>query len=162
VERFAQSGLSSEGRMLVWKATLKAFADFAWFGTGLGTFRYVFPLYYPEGLQNNFLYTHNDYLQFLLETGIVGTLLLALAFVSLAGIAFKACSKESPSFIMAGLVTSMIYMLIHSFFDFNMHIPSNAIMFSIILGLLYGLGVKRPVSFAGIDKRPDRPEREKR
>jgi O-antigen ligase len=162
VERFAQSGLSSEGRMLVWKATLKAFADFAWFGTGLGTFRYVFPLYYPEGLQSNFLYAHNDYLQFLLETGVVGASLLALASLSLAGIAFKACSKESPSFIMAGLATSMIYMLVHSFFDFNLHIPSNAIMFSVILGLLYGLGLKSPVSFAGIDKGPDRPEREKR
>ncbi len=143
VNRFVESGLSSEQRIMVWKETLRAFSDFAWFGTGLGTFRYVFPLYYPQGLTGTFYYAHNDYLQFLLETGIVGTLLLTAGFISITVPAFIAYrNNNDSSVITAGLLASVFYMLVHSFFDFNLHLPSNAIMFSIILGFLYGLGVK--------------------
>lgn len=134
-ERFA--AISFDGkRTLVWYGTLKAFAEHLWFGTGLGTFRYIFPVYYPAGLQGNFHYAHNDYLQLMLETGIAGTLFIALFLMSI----FLAITKYTrinrmPS-TLAGLIASMLYMLIHSFFDFNLHMPSNAITFFAILGLI--------------------------
>lgn len=136
IERFAQDGLTSEGRFLVWGGTLRAFADFPALGTGLDSFRYVFPMYYPQGLQRVFLFAHNDYLQLMLEMGVAGTAFAAMFLVSIAAGVVKYSRRRGMSPVLAGLCASAFYMLVHSIYDFNLHIPSNAIAFSAISGLI--------------------------
>ncbi len=137
IERFAKEGISLEGRPHVWLGTWNAIKDFPLFGTGAGTFRYIFPLYQPADIGNlNFHYAHNDYLQLLLETGLVGFALLLVSFI---GIFVKVIRfyRNGTSIIMAGLVASITYIMIHSLVDFNLHIPSNAIMFSVVMGTTF-------------------------
>ncbi len=43
--RFDVQGLSDEGRLDVYRSTLRMIADHPWFGTGLGTFVWSFPAY---------------------------------------------------------------------------------------------------------------------
>ncbi len=43
--RFEMQGLSDEGRLDVYRSTLRMIADHPWFGTGLGTFVWSFPAY---------------------------------------------------------------------------------------------------------------------
>lgn len=135
IERFAKEGISLKGRPLIWMGTWNAIKDFPIFGTGLGTFRYIFPLYQPGDIGNlNFHYAHNDYLQLLLETGIIGFSLILVFFIGICAKIIR-FYRNGPSIIMAGLITSITYILIHSLVDFNLHIPSNAITFSMITGI---------------------------
>ena len=133
--RFAEMGISDEGRLMVWKAAIKAIKDYPLMGTGIGSFRYIYPIYNP-GMQMKFLYAHNDYLQLLVETGFAGTLFAGLFLITvLAGI-LRCYRNGNASFLMAGLTSSLLYISVHSLFDFNLHIPSNAVTLSVVLGLL--------------------------
>ncbi len=134
VDRFEVGGLSSRTRLEVWVAALRAASDFRWFGTGLGTFREVFPLYNP-GLQKTFDFAHNDYINITVETGLAGIFFLLVFFASFARGVYNYCRRQGPSYFTAGLLASVAYMLVHSFFDFNLHIPSNAITFAVVSGL---------------------------
>lgn len=144
VERFSLDGFSLGSRLLVWKGALDAFRAAPLLGTGLGTFGFVFPLYQPDGLPGFFDYAHNDYLQFLLETGVLGGALAVWLSAALGAGLAESHRRAKRSFLSAGFVSSVIYMLFHSLFDFNLHMPSNAMAFSLLLGLaLSGMPGKR-------------------
>ncbi|MDA8168378.1 MAG: O-antigen ligase family protein [Nitrospiraceae bacterium] len=137
IDRFAADGLSGESRLPVWEAAFREFLDFKWFGTGIGTFHDIFPVFNP-GSRQLFYYAHNDYLNLLLETGLAGAFLAGMFVLSLAVMTAGCYSRRKRPYILAGLASSVFYMMVHSFFDFNLHIPSNAITFSVILGALAG------------------------
>jgi hypothetical protein len=47
---------------------------------------------------------------------------------------------EREAQLKAGLVASLVSMAVFSIFDFNLHVPSNAILFSLIAGMAVALG----------------------
>jgi len=96
----------------------------------------VFPIYYPQNLQAAFHYAHNDYLQLMLEMGVAGTAFAAMFPVSIAAGVVGYSHRRRMSPMLAGLCASAVYMLVQSIYDFNLHIPSNAITFSAISGLI--------------------------
>jgi O-antigen ligase len=108
------------------------FLDHPVLGTGLGTLETVYPPYetlYDGKIVNH---THNDYLEALAETGILGGLCCAwfIALLLLAGL--RSLQEPSVSFAsalrLAGL-TGCGGLLVHSLVDFNLHIPTNATFF---------------------------------
>ncbi len=112
--------------------TWRLFLDHPILGTGLGTFEMVFPAYdslYDGKIVNH---AHNDYLEVLAETGMVGGLccLWFLGVVLLNALKGTAESEESFGSVLnlAGLV-ACCGILIHSLVDFNLHIPANALLF---------------------------------
>jgi O-antigen ligase len=144
IERFARGGLTDEERLKIWLATGKAISDFPFFGIGLGTFRYIIPMYYPDTLQNDIYYAHNDYLQVLLETGIIGVIFIFISFSAIVVMVIKSLfMRRGPNYIYMGLIASVVYITVHSVFDFNLHMPSNAIIFSLLFGILYGMTLSR-------------------
>jgi O-antigen ligase len=140
IEKFAQSKGSTAARFLAWQATLSAFRDYPVFGSGFGTFQYIFKVYQPEGLRLYWAHAHNDYLELLLELGIVGTVIVVIFFVLVLGTIMKADWRGRRLYLGAALLSSITTIAVHSIADFNLHIPSNAILFSLILGLAVSLG----------------------
>ncbi|MEW6107713.1 MAG: O-antigen ligase family protein [Nitrospirota bacterium] len=139
IDRFYKTDITGEQRLIVWSATLKAAKDFWFTGTGLGTFINIFPLYAPPGMNSIYDHAHNDYLEFILETGIVGAILLAV-FVSLSIYSIAKSSLEGKTGILRiAAVSSAFTMAVHSIFDFNLHILSNALLFSFVLGMVIAL-----------------------
>ena len=131
LERFFQTAVAIEqGRILVWKDTLKMFKDFPILGTGLGTYPYSFPIYKTFATQSIFTHAHNDYLEFLAEGGLA----ITIPFLWTMATALK-WSLDSSSLITRGAATGMVAMLIHSFFDFNFHIPANAYIFFTLMAI---------------------------
>jgi O-antigen ligase len=112
--------------------TWRIFRDHPVLGTGLGTLQMVFPPYdsmYDGRIVNH---THNDYLEALAETGILGGLCCAwflgvLLVESLKGLGGLGSSFHS-ALNLAGLM-GCSGLLVHSLFDFNLHIPANALLF---------------------------------
>jgi len=136
IDRFYQTDITREERFAVWSETLRAFRDFYLTGSGLGTFINVFPLYSSGRFASLYDHAHNDYLEFILETGIIGTALLSLfLFLSLRTLLGGQWDGR-PGIIKTATVSSLFSIMVHSLFDFNLHITSNALMLSFVFGLL--------------------------
>jgi O-antigen ligase len=112
--------------------TFRIFRDHPIVGTGLGTIEMVYPPYdstYDGRVVNH---SHNDYLEALAETGILGGL-CCLWFLGIFLVnALRGISDLGSSFgsvlNLSGLV-ACCGILVHSLVDFNLHIPANALLF---------------------------------
>ncbi len=138
VGRFADDNLLQNGRPQYWAGVLQMAGDSPLVGTGWGTFGAVYPVYETVPLEGRLLHAHNDYLEALAELGAVGfVLLLGLILWPAVG-AFRTWSKRRHPGIkglgMGGFV-ALAALLVHSLTDFNLHIPANAVLFSVVLGL---------------------------
>ncbi|GAA0789234.1 O-antigen ligase family protein [Marinobacterium sediminicola] len=107
-------------------------------GFGAGAFESSFQQYPGPELRGHYDHTHNDYLQFLIEYGLIGTLPLA-AFVLLAlNHALRALWHRQSwyrSGLGFGVSMALLGLLIHSFADFNLQIPANAATFVVICAI---------------------------
>lgn len=135
IERFYHTDMTKEQRLDVWSASLRAWKDFFFTGSGLGTFVYVFPLYSPFAMQSLYDHAHNDYIELMLETGVVGSFLLFLfAFLSVASL-IRGSFEGRAGILRIGAFASAVTMAMHSIFDFNLHILSNLLLFALVLGI---------------------------
>ncbi len=110
-------------------------------GTGAGTFYTVFPEHRTEEMGGGFyVNTHNDYLEFLSEFGVIGTLPLGLIMLASLAAGLYAQYKRKNK-VMRGLAfgasMSILAMLIHATVDFNLQIPANALTFMVVLGMAW-------------------------
>jgi len=108
------------------------FLDHPLLGTGLGTIQLVYPPYetlYDGKIVNH---AHNDYLEALAETGILGGLCCAWFIGVLVFAAMRTLQEANLTFAaalrLAGL-TGCCGFFVHSLVDFNLHIPANAFLF---------------------------------
>jgi len=141
VERFAHSNLgdiSHDRRVSMFRDTWRIVRDHPWTGTGLGTLRTVFPSYesYYDGLIVD--HTHNDYLELLADTGLAGGACM-LGFVGLLiwrGLSNLRAAKNSLCrAFYSGALVACAGLLLHSLFDFNLHIPANALLFLLLAAM---------------------------
>ena len=141
LERFellAHQGVSRELRVSMDEDTWRIFRDHPLTGTGLGTLIAVYPRY--ESFYNGTTvdHAHNDFLELLSDTGLVGGVCGAL-FIGLLfrrGLAnFQVAAGGSARALVAGPLVGCAGMLLHSFVDFNLHIPSNALTFLLLASL---------------------------
>jgi O-antigen ligase len=124
--------VSAGKRVAMERDTFRLFLDHPILGTGLGTLEMVYPPYdslYDGKIVNH---SHNDYLEALAETGVIGGLcclwFLAVLFRnSLEGMA-AAGNSVGAALNLSGLV-ACCGILVHSLVDFNLHIPANALLF---------------------------------
>jgi len=88
-------------------------------------------------------YAHNDYVQLVAEAGVIG--LMAGAFIvgwllwRIVG-ALRREHDVVDRALNAGMIGSIAAISFHSFFDYNLHVPANAFLFAVILGLLLRRG----------------------
>jgi O-antigen ligase len=129
---------SSGKRASMRRGTWRIFLDHPWMGTGLGTLQTVFPPYetlYDGRVVNH---AHNDYLEALAETGIVGGLCCALYLGLVLFHSSRQLSGGNASFAavlnLSGLVACAGF-LVHSLVDFNLHMPANAQLFFLVATL---------------------------
>ncbi len=143
VSRFAQSEVSTEQRFSAWMGTLSAFRDYAVLGSGFGTFEYIFKIYQPDGLYDYWGHAHNDYLELLLDLGIVGTVIVAIFLFIVLRTIIKTEWGSRGLYLKAAFLSSLSTIAVHNLVDFNLHIPSNALLFFLILGLGVSLSRNR-------------------
>lgn len=131
----ANADLSS-GRTHFWQVALKIFVDYPFLGVGLNAFGTAFPSYDTWNGNMRVEQTHNDYLQMLVETGILGFLCIAGFIVLLFKQTFRTLSKTSDVFrrhAAIGALAGCFGVLIHSFFDFPLRTPSNTFFFLLLV-----------------------------
>lgn len=111
-----------------------------WFGSGPNTFYITFPKYRGAGVVQYYDYAHNDYAQFAVESGLIGIGILGTIVVwCLLAALFAQWQRRDP--LMRGMAFASIMgitaILIHSYVDFNLQIPANALIFVVLLALAW-------------------------
>lgn len=114
--------------------------DFPLFGSGSGTFYVVFPQYRGENVIAYYDYAHNDYAQVAAENGWIGLGILGSMVLLSLGAALRAqWVRRDP--LMRGMAFASIMgitaILIHSWVDFNLQIPANAQLFTVLMALAW-------------------------
>jgi len=132
--------LQIEGRVAIWRDGVRMIRDYPLTGTGLGTFAVAFRRYQTGRVERLVDHTHNDFLEVASDTGLPGALLLFLPIFYLLGkmvVSFLSDARGYRRAVLLGCIGSTLGLLIHSLTDFNLQIPSNALIFSVILGTGY-------------------------
>ncbi len=112
--------------------------DYPMFGAGPGTFYVAFPKYRPGKVVAHFDYAHNDFVQIASETGLLGLGLLGMV-VALSLVAALRAQWVRHDPLMRGMsfacIMGVTSLLIHSWVDFNLQIPANAVYFMVLLAM---------------------------
>ena len=130
--------VSSGKRASMRRDTWRIFLDHPFVGTGLGTLQLVYPPY--ESLYDGKIvnHTHNDYLEVLAETGLLGGICCTCFLGGLLVQSLERLRQFNNSFSgalqLSGLVACSGF-LVHSLVDFNLHIPANALLFLLMAHL---------------------------
>ena len=119
------------GRTQVWRVTSSVIKAHPVLGAGLGAYGVAYTRFDPRNGVNRAEQAHNDYLQVLADTGIIGALFGLLFIISLFRMGLE--RRHSPDIFRRGVATGALAacfaVLVHSFFDFTLHTTSNALLF---------------------------------
>jgi O-antigen ligase len=107
----------------------------------VGNFQYGYPKYQAAEDKGTFIrHAHNDWAQYLAEAGIMGLCVL------LAGVSYFIYrtmrlwrKRRDPFAVCLGVspLAAMAAIAIHSYTDFNLHIPANFLMFVAVMAIGY-------------------------
>lgn len=133
--RLAESSFETEGRLKIFELTMQAIRDWPIFGTGLGTFRDVFPLYRTEDFQVAVAQAHNDYLETIVELGFPAAIALFLTMASLLWICLRGVRQRRRDAVLPCIgVGATTLVAIHSLFDFSLQIPAVTSLYWLLMG----------------------------
>jgi hypothetical protein len=136
--------VASENRWVWWKEALGAFSDRPIGGWGAGSFAAIHLLYRRDTL--SVTQAHSGPLQFLAETGLVGTALVLCAFAMLlatATIAARRRPEGTERLFAAALLAGGSMYALHAFYDWDWNIPGVTFPALLFLGVLAGAAGRR-------------------
>jgi O-antigen ligase len=152
VDRLLESPSPTDGaldlRRDMWNAAVQMWRDHFWWGAGPAHYNYRFPAYRSERVQAQPDRAHNDYLNLLADWGMAGGI-IALVGMAVFGTGlwqtrrhvrrvekeFKSANSNRLAFFL-GAFAGLFALAVHSFVDFNLHIPANALVGVALLALL--------------------------
>lgn len=138
VERIEKTEISTESRARLYDELPPVAAAYAKTGSGLGTFAQAYAPFRSTAMREYMDHAHNDYLEFIIETGVPGFVIL-LIFVG--GHAIHALHvilrrrSRLPAAVCFSALMALAAYAIHATADFNLQIPANAASLVILLAL---------------------------
>jgi O-antigen ligase len=144
------SETSGSFRLRVWSDTLRLVSSSPWLGSGFGAFEDAFPRFKTAAGDLLVAHAESDYLELLAEGGTGGFVLAIVGVALVLGRGVQGALSASQRLargLAAGALGGIVALLFHSGFDFNIRIPSNALMagglVSVILGASPATGTPR-------------------
>ncbi len=139
LERFEHFG-NLYNRFEIGESVVPMIKDFPILGTGWGNFMYMYPRYGLPMYSDRLILgnAHNDWLEMASEFGMIGAIIFFGALITFLVKSIRLWFRRKDSFatgLGVGVIFAVIAISIHSFFDFNMHIPANPMALSIILAV---------------------------
>jgi O-antigen ligase len=140
VNRFATPSWSTaHGRLPIWRQAATIARDFAVAGSGLNTYQTIVRSYPTTEIDEPYEGAHNDYLQLVVEGGIlVGLPALALTgfFIVEIGRRFgERVRDRMTAWLRMGAVLGLLLVAGQEAVDFILQIPGNAALFAVLAAL---------------------------
>jgi O-antigen ligase len=132
----------TSSRSHIWAVTWDVIVEHFPLGAGLGAFGQAYAAKDTSGGYFRVEQAHNDYLQIAADAGIVG-IILGLAFLIFflrAGWRSMSVKNGARRGVAVGAFAGCAAILIHSIFDFVLHIPAVALMFLFLMALMVACG----------------------
>jgi O-antigen ligase len=143
-------------RFDLWRGAIDEWNSSPIWGTGAGTYLYYGRRYRAAAMQLDPAEAHNDYLHLLGEYGAIGglTFLIFLAVHLRSGwrnfqrlgprrIALSGRLLSNNLALNIAAFCAVIAYVVHSVFDFNLHIPANVLLLALVFGILANSGMER-------------------
>lgn len=143
-----------EYRFMVWSAAFRQFQMAPESGTGPGSFLYASRMFRSIDSVADDVYAHNDWAQLAADFGYPALVLLVLFWlihiaagwpglreILKSRMILGSKPQSNSAALLIGAITCFAGFTVHSFFDFNMQIPANALLASAITGMLANTGV---------------------
>ena len=126
------------GRSHFWWVALQIFFDHPIIGAGFDSYGVAFTRYDTWSGAYRVEQAHNDYLQILADAGISGFICITAFIILLFRQGVQAIKNKTDKFVFNGVIGALagcFGILIHSFFDFPLRTPSNALYFLMLAAL---------------------------
>jgi O-antigen ligase/tetratricopeptide (TPR) repeat protein len=131
-------------RWIMWTGSTRAALDKPLAGFSHGSFQLSFPYYRPTfyhrfRVSHNTRHSHNEFLEVLMETGIVGLSLFLMIFVVLGAVTYRFLKRNNSWFyqwLVIGLISSIAGALAQNFASVNLRWMSSTFVFWYLVALL--------------------------
>jgi O-antigen ligase len=133
VHGFESRGIQGS-RIDLWRDMLPMFPSFPLLGSGFNAFGTAYAPYQTIWRSDFIGEAHDDYLQVLFDTGLVGALLFALLLARTFAAALRAASRSA---LGVGFFGSLLALAVHALVDFNWQIPGNAATYVALAALAF-------------------------
>lgn len=144
------SEITQNPRGALWQAAVEMWRDHFWWGVGPAHYDYRFREYRPERVQRRPDRAHNDYLNLLADWGTAGGVIVLAGMTAFAVGVWQTrryVRREETEFgrgggrsnrfaFFLGASAGLLALAAHSFVDFNLHIPANALLGVTLLALV--------------------------
>ncbi|HVK59751.1 MAG TPA: O-antigen ligase family protein [Candidatus Kapabacteria bacterium] len=130
-----------------WAAAVSMWKENPWFGVGPQHYDWRFRQWRHQNLQGRPVYVHNDYLNTLTEYGVAGAGIVGVGLIILGWSVMRswkyvrrsndiATRTSNRSAVVLGSALGLLAIAVHSFTDFNLHIPANAAVAVTLIAIL--------------------------
>lgn len=138
LQRFTLADPLQDERWTIFSSALQGIGSFFPWGSGVGTFPEVYRLFQPLELGRFSIdHAHNEYLQWLVEGGLMGAFILLLLLAFYLRQWFRMRAWTTFRFAQAGAGIGLLLIGLHGFVDFNWHIPANALYTAFLAGVFF-------------------------
>ena len=126
---------SKVNRAAIWNSTTELIKENPVSGVGFGGYAAAIPKFDTSSGKFSLQQAHNDYLEILANGGLIAIAFFAWFGAAVARRAVRNLASPHPLRGAAafGAAIGIFSVLIHSFVDFGVHIPTNALLFSILI-----------------------------
>ncbi|MDO9576797.1 MAG: O-antigen ligase [Candidatus Cloacimonadales bacterium] len=129
-------------RLIKWRNALEMFKANPLTGFGLGNFDANYPLFHNSGFEDRnydsrlfIAELHNEPLQYLVETGLIGIVLISIFLLSIYVMLFRLLKTENHVFALI-IFTGISTLIIDSFFNHSFHYPTAIFWFCLFSGMV--------------------------
>ena len=132
--------LSGQSRVSIWHDTLRLIRQHPFLGTGLGSFFVAYTSVQTAFLNLLVEHAHCDYLEVATELGLPGAILVFGSIFWVLAQSARRYGKLEERFdkaVSLACIGSIGAILVHSLADFNLYIPANALLFTMILAMAW-------------------------
>lgn len=149
------------GRFTIWRESWRLlFEQSPLWGIGLGLYSLVWPSYRaPEDASGGY-FTHNDYLQIWIETGLPGLLLFLAALAATGWMIWRTLRRDNLSDVVrieiAGLSAGLAAIAAHSFVQYNFYVIPILLLSGLMLVRLQELAISCGITAGIWQWRPDK------
>lgn len=143
LSRLADTSLDAADRWAIWSAYGSAFLQSPLYGFGLGSAPVLAKMSVTPDTYDalwNIRAVHNVYLQWLVEGGIIGAVLMFATLACLLAVTVKGATRGAFQSLVPFLAVDLVF-LMQGLVDYPLQIPSVAMMWALLLGLQTGIAV---------------------